>query len=190
MAEPVDTAIRVLAHRGPTWRAPLVIDVLRSLPIMRQVRAAPGSLVLAACMSTPSLRAIPAGDTGPQLGMLPEAGTVDNRNTSNAGTVAFICMPRTMHYCAAWALILLPISGMTADVAALTADGQGVVPAAHMPCDACTVWLYMTSFAAHIRRRGVCKLTMLHRCDTSFAEPGARAEAAASQVKQQRHRLV
>jgi hypothetical protein len=38
MAEPVDTAIRVLAHRGPTWRAPLVIDVLRSLPIMRQVR--------------------------------------------------------------------------------------------------------------------------------------------------------
>ena len=50
MAEPVDTAIRVLAHRGPTWRAPLVIDVLRSLPIMRQVRAAltpllPGGLV-------------------------------------------------------------------------------------------------------------------------------------------------
>ena len=39
MAEPVDTAIRVLAHRGPTWRAPLVIDVLRSLPIMRQVRS-------------------------------------------------------------------------------------------------------------------------------------------------------
>lgn len=37
MAEPVDTAIRVLAHRGPTWRAPLVIDVLRSLPIMRHV---------------------------------------------------------------------------------------------------------------------------------------------------------
>ncbi len=37
MAEPVDTAIRVLAHRGPTWRAPLLIDVLRSLPIMRQV---------------------------------------------------------------------------------------------------------------------------------------------------------
>lgn len=36
MVEPVDTAIRVLAHRGPTWRAPLVIDVLRSLPIMRQ----------------------------------------------------------------------------------------------------------------------------------------------------------
>ncbi len=37
MAEPIDTRIRVLAHRGPTWRAPLVIDVLRSLPIMRQV---------------------------------------------------------------------------------------------------------------------------------------------------------
>lgn len=63
MAEPVDTAIRVLAHRGPTWRAPLVIDVLRSLPIMRQVRPAPGlQLVLTARMSTLSLRVVPALD--------------------------------------------------------------------------------------------------------------------------------
>lgn len=37
MSEPVDTARRKLAHRGPVWRAPLVIDVLRSMPIMRDV---------------------------------------------------------------------------------------------------------------------------------------------------------
>ena len=32
------TSPQLLAHRGPTWRAPLVIDVLKSLPIMRNVR--------------------------------------------------------------------------------------------------------------------------------------------------------
>jgi hypothetical protein len=68
MAEPVDTAIRVLAHRGPTWRAPLVIDVLRSLPIMRQVRAAVRLLMeLATRNFTLSLRVVPARDMGPHF---------------------------------------------------------------------------------------------------------------------------
>jgi len=47
MSEPVDTARRKLAHRGPVWRAPLVIDVLRSMPIMRDLPAKVLNQVLA-----------------------------------------------------------------------------------------------------------------------------------------------
>lgn len=83
MAEPVDTAIRVLAHRGPTWRAPLVIDVLRSLPIMRQVRTAPGvPRVLPACMSTLSRGSLSAGRA---------LGFLDEHDASHTGTPAQVC---------------------------------------------------------------------------------------------------
>lgn len=54
MGAPIEESTRMLVHRGPVWRAPLVIDVLRSLPIMRDVR----SLFLICCYNpfTPQCR--------------------------------------------------------------------------------------------------------------------------------------
>ena len=37
MEVPIDRCIRRLAHDGPTWRAPLTSEVLRSMPILREV---------------------------------------------------------------------------------------------------------------------------------------------------------
>ena len=38
MSVPIDMRIRKLSHQGPVWRAPLTHDVLRSIPILHEVR--------------------------------------------------------------------------------------------------------------------------------------------------------
>ena len=37
MEVPIGRRIRRLAHAGPVWRAPLIAEVLHSMPIMREV---------------------------------------------------------------------------------------------------------------------------------------------------------
>ena len=38
MSVPIDMRVRKLSHQGPVWRAPLTHDVLRSIPILHEVR--------------------------------------------------------------------------------------------------------------------------------------------------------
>ena len=38
MSVPIDMRVRKLSHQGPVWRAPLTNDVLRSIPILHEVR--------------------------------------------------------------------------------------------------------------------------------------------------------
>jgi len=51
-ARPIDKRERELERKGPVWRAPLVIDVLRNLPFLRHVPAR-------AVEARPRLAAIP-----------------------------------------------------------------------------------------------------------------------------------
>ena len=41
MSVPIDMRVRKLSHQGPVWRAPLTHDVLRSIPILHEVRSLP-----------------------------------------------------------------------------------------------------------------------------------------------------
>jgi hypothetical protein len=57
------------------------------------------------------------------------------------------------------ALLRSGVSGLC-PISCHAADWEKNLHAAHLSCNTCVVWLYMTQLAAHVRRPGVCNSAM------------------------------